>query len=308
MRSPPPPSRSSRAAESAPCDSSRSHIAACPKRAAMCRGVAPRGPRRLTSMPCASIVRTDLADATGRWCSSRCPGCAVKVFGIIAGGEWRPSDENITGCVCAVVGDGVVLGYNMQVHLTEANDCFVVVGSGQAGFSGGGYGLFGGGGDDLMCGGDDVDYRFFGVPCCTPRRVRAALSLSVSLPLTRGAPRCCRPLARLRRRRRQRHDAGLPERQDVCQLCIGGLPLIAARRRAAAGAVVGSSKMSAHARSHAVPRPSKMISRSRIVRLKDPAGSSPVPSCTKSGWLTSASAETGSSCWLHGLSSVYTTE
>jgi len=61
----------------------------------------------------------------------------------------------------------------MEVHLSNADDCFVGVGSGRASFWGGG--LFGGGGDDLMCAGDSDDYRFYGAPCCPPRRVRDAL-------------------------------------------------------------------------------------------------------------------------------------
>jgi len=121
----------------------------------------------------------DNADATGRWCSTRCPGCAVKLFNTSqSSGTWQPSDEGIAGCVCAVVGDGVVLQNIMQVNLSDADDCFVVVGSGRAYFwGGGGGGLFAGGGEDLMCGGDSFDRRFFGAPYCPPRRVRAALCL-----------------------------------------------------------------------------------------------------------------------------------
>jgi len=105
---------------------------------------------------------TDDADATGRWCSTSCPGCVVKLFNASqSSGTWNASAEGIAGCVCAVVGDGVVLELTMKVLLSEANDCFVGVGSGQADFSWPG-GLFGGGGDDLMCAGTSSDRYFYG--------------------------------------------------------------------------------------------------------------------------------------------------
>ena len=130
--------------------------------------------------PCADPP-TDDADATGRWCSTRCPGCAVKLFGTYqSSGTWNASAEGIAGCVCAVVGDGVLLEGNMEVHLSDADDCFVGVGSGRANFYNGG-GLYAGGGDDLMCAGDSRDGYFYGAPCCPPRRVRAALSVSLYL-------------------------------------------------------------------------------------------------------------------------------
>ena len=66
------------------------------------------------------------------------------------------------GCVCVVVGDGVVLSGRYQVHLSDADDCFVGVGSGQANFMSGDGGLFAGGGDDLICAGDSADSSFFG--------------------------------------------------------------------------------------------------------------------------------------------------
>ena len=67
---------------------------------------------------------------------------------------WNALDEGIAGCVCAVVGNGTSLEGYMEVHLSDADDCFVVVGSGRASFSFWNRGIFSGGGDDLMCGGD----------------------------------------------------------------------------------------------------------------------------------------------------------
>mgnify|MGYP007125876888 CR=1 FL=1 len=87
----------------------------------------------------------DDADATGRWCSTRCPGCAVKLFGTTQwSGSWNASAEGIAGCVCAVVGDGVVLQGSMQVHLSAANACYHVAGRGRAAFVG--YGSLSAGG------------------------------------------------------------------------------------------------------------------------------------------------------------------
>lgn len=128
----------------------------------------PVGALASAAAPCADPP-TDDADATGRWCSTSCPGCAVKLFDTSQSSStspgpilWQPSDDSIVGCVCAVVGDGVVLSGRYQVHLSDADDCFVGVGSGQANFMTGDGGLFAGGGDDLICAGDSADSGFYG--------------------------------------------------------------------------------------------------------------------------------------------------
>ena len=103
---------------------------------------------------------------------------------------WSASANRITGCVCAVVGDGVYLNGSTVVELTQFDDCFVVVGSGRASFGANG-GLWAGAGNDLLCGGDSDDRRFLGAPC-NPRltRIRDSAFLLLSHSLTCRDPLC----------------------------------------------------------------------------------------------------------------------